>query len=166
MRSGVLRTVSSILVCLAAAVSFAANDALVQRVEDAIHAAEPGWICIHAVWNGPPPDVASEKRLVTSVWEHTAKDGTRERINLDISQVASRDDASLSLNPVREEKVAPGWTVKPYHIGDEGYLVTYKGGSRFEIHFFKDKTIVRVKSDSIELTEKFAKYTEEQISSE
>jgi len=60
-----------------------------KRVEDAIRVTEPGWRCIHAVLNAPPPDVPSEKRLVASVWEHTSKTGNRESVHMHISQVES-----------------------------------------------------------------------------
>jgi hypothetical protein len=66
----------------------------------------------------------------------------------------------MSLNSMRQGKVAPGWKVKPYSIGDEAYLGTFRNGSRYEIHFRKDTVIVRVSSDSIRLAERFAKYAE------
>jgi len=161
-----VRTVLCLLIVLSATALLGEDAVLVRNMENAIRVAEPDWKCVHGVWNGPPPDVPSEERLVLSVWLHTAKDGTHEEVVLDISQVESGDAAKLSLRDVREEKAAPGWTVKPYRIGEEGYLSTYKTGSRYEIHFRKNTTIVRVKSDSIELTEKFAGYAEGEIPSE
>jgi len=161
-----VRTLLCLLIALSATMLVGEDSVVVQNIESAIRLAEPNWGCIHAVWNGQPPDVPSEKRLVLGVCEGTAKDGTHARVVLDISQVDSRDAAKLSLRYMREEKVAPGWTVKPYRIGEEGYLSTYKNGNQHEIHFRKNTTIVRVKSDSIELTKKFAGYAEGEIPSE
>jgi len=140
---------------------------VVQRIEDAIRAAEPGWQCQHAVLDAPPPVVPSEKWLVASVWRYTSKTGNRETVIMLISQVESRSDAHMSLDFMHEQsmhegKVASGWKVKTYSLGDEAYLAT--NGSRYEIHFRKDRVIVRVKTDSILLAERFAKDAEAQIS--
>ena len=149
------------LVIVMATLLVAAEVPVVQRIEDAIRAAEPGWRCIHAVLNSSRPLVPSEKLLVASVWEYTSKTGRRESVIMLISQVQSRSDAQMSLNPMHEGKVAAGWKVKAYSIGDEAYLAT--NGSRYEIDFRKGTVIVRVKSDSIRLAERFAKYAEGQI---
>jgi hypothetical protein len=158
-----MKRIASCLVVLMATLLMAAEAPVVQRIEDAIRAAEPGWRCIHAVLNAPPPDVPSERRLVASVWEHTSKVGNRQSVHMLISQVDSRNDAQISLNSMRDGKVAPGWKVKPYRIGDEAYLGTFRNGRRYEIHFRKNTVIVRVSSDSMRLAEKFAKYAEGQI---
>lgn len=160
------KTVLCLLIVLSATALVCEDAVLVRNIESAIRVAEPDWKCVHGVWNGPPPDVPSEKRLVLSIWLHTAKDGTHEKVVLDISQVDSRESAKLSLRAVREAKVAPGWTVQPYRIGEEGYLCTAETGSRYEIHFRKNTTIVRVKSDSLELTQRFAGHAEGEIPSE
>jgi len=156
-----MKRVVSCLVVMMATLLVAAKVPVVQRIEDAIRAAEPGWQCLHAVLNASPPLVPSEKWLVASVWENTSKTGNRESVIMLISQVESRSDAQLSLASIRDGKVAPGWKVKAHSIGDEAYLAT--NGSRYEIHFRKDTVIVRVKSDSIRLAERFAKYAEGQI---
>jgi hypothetical protein len=157
------RTIPCLLVVLLATLLVGREMPVVQRVEDAIRASEPGWVCSHAVLNAPPPDVPSEKRLVASVWEHTSQNGKRESVHLYISQVDSRSDAETSLKSMREGKVAPGWKVEPYSIGDEAYLAKFRDGTRYEIHFRKNTIIVRVSSDSIRLAGRFAKCAEGQI---
>jgi hypothetical protein len=157
------RIVRCLLVIVCATLFASADVPLVQRVEDAIRAAEPGWRCIHAVLNAPKPEVASEKLLVASVWEHTSENGKRESVDLNIFQVDSRNDAKMSLNSVRDGKVPEGWKVKPYSIGDEAYLATFRNGIRYAIDFRKGTTIVRVRSDSIWLADRFAKCAEGQI---
>lgn len=158
-----MKAVAKLLTILLGAILVYAEVPVVEKIENAIRAAEPGWRCIHAVLNAPPPDVPSEKRLVASVWEHTSKAGRRESVHMLISQVASPADGKLSLESVSDGKVAPGWKVKPYSLGDEGYLSTFRNGSRYEIHFRKDTVVIRVSSDSIRLAERFARYAEAQI---
>src|SRR5271166_5085477 len=103
-----------LLVIVCAALFARADVPLVQKVEDAIRAAEPGWRCVHAVLNAPPPDVAGEKLLVASIWEHTSQKGKRESGHLFLVQVDSPSDAETALKAVREAKVPEGWKVKPY----------------------------------------------------
>lgn len=163
MRAGVLSAFICLLVCVPCVLLAEADGRLVQSIENAIRTANPGWTCVHAIFNGPPPDVKSEKRLVTSVWEHVAQSGLHERVSMHISDVGSLDDAKLSLSPVRRGKVADGWTVKPYQIGDEGFLLRYRESVPYTIQFRKDTIIVKVTSDSIALAEAFSRSAEGEI---
>src|SRR5206468_1800069 len=99
--------------------------------------------------------VPSERPLVVSECDHTSKSGKRESVDVKIFQVDSRNDAQLSLSPVREGKVAKGWKVQRLKIGDEGYLATFRNGARFAIHFRKGTIFVRVSSDSFRVVERF-----------
>lgn len=159
------RTALHLVIVLSATLLLSQQSSLVQNIEDAIRLAEPDWRCTHGIWNGPPPVALSEKTVLSSSWEHTSKDGNVERVSLHISQVDSLDDAKLSLRSVREGRLAPEWTRAYYDIGDEGYLATYRVGGPFSIAFRKNKIVVRVASDSIELTEKFATYAASHIPS-
>jgi hypothetical protein len=52
--------------------------------------------------------------------------GKRERVDVQIFEVGSRTDAKMSLSPVRNGRVARGWKVEKFKIGDEGYLATFR----------------------------------------
>lgn len=157
------RTVCYLLV-MACASLFAVNDVpIVQKVEGAIRAAEPGWRCIHAGLNAPPSDVASEKLLGADKWEHTSEGRRGEAVDLLLFQVASLPDARIALNSMRKANVPEGWNVQTYSMGDEAYLATFRNDSRYVIHFRKGTIIVRVSSDSLRLAERFARYAEGQI---
>ncbi len=114
------------------------------------------------VFNGPRPRVPSERLLSLSVWDHISDNGERESVDLKISQVDSRADAETSLEPFREGKVATGWKVERFRIGDEGFLSTSKDGGRFEISFRKG-TVVKVSSDSFRAAERFAQHVASEI---
>jgi len=141
-----------------------AETPLVAKVENAIRTTEPGWRYTRAVLNAPPPLVPSQKTLVVEAWDHTSKSGKRESVEVMIFQVDNRTDAKMSLSPVREGKVATGWKVERFKIGDEGYLCTFKnGGRRFEIQFRKGTIVVTVSSDSFPLVDRFAQLVAAQI---
>jgi hypothetical protein len=148
-----------------AAVFVRAEASLAQKVEDAIRAAEPDWQWTHPILDSSPI-VPSEKRLLISRWKHTSRTGKVEAIDLHIFQVDSRHDAEMSLAPEREGKVASGWKVNRYSLGDEAYLATYGKDQRYEMHFRRGIVVVIVKGDSIQLVERFAKYAAKQIAAE
>ena len=140
-----------------------AETPLVDKVENAIRSSEPGWRCIRAILNAPPPLVPSQKPLVVETWDHTMQGGTRESVEVMIFHVDSRTDAKVSLGPVREGKVATGWKVEKLRIGDEGYLATFENGGRVEVHFRKGTIVVTVSSDSLPLANRFAQPVAAQI---
>ncbi len=67
--------------------------------------------------------------------------GTRDDVQLDLFRVDSRPDAEMSLSEVRDGKVAKGWRVRRFHIGDEGYLFKFRNGERFALHFRKQAIV-------------------------
>jgi hypothetical protein len=140
-----------------------AETPFVAKVENAIRSSESGWRCTRGILNAPPPLVPSERVLVVSDWEHTSESGKRESADVEIFEVGSRTDAKLSLNPMREGKVAKGWKVQRLKIGDEGYLATFMSGARFEIHFSKGTIVAIVSSDSLRIVERFAQHVAAQI---
>ncbi len=140
-----------------------AEKQLVSKVENAIRGAEPGWHYTRAILNAPPPIVSSERVLVAGVWEHDLETGTRDDVQLDLFQVDSRPDAEMSLSEVRDGKVAKGWRVRRFHIGDEGYLFKFRNGERFALHFRKGTIIVRVSSNSFRLVKRFAQLVAAQL---
>lgn len=151
------------VVLIVATLGARAEVPLVAKVENAIRIAEPGWRCTRGILNAPPPLVPSGRLLVDSVWDHTSESGKRESVHVDIFEVNSRADAKMSLSPVREGKVATGWKVEKFKIGDEGYLSTYRNGGRFEIQFRMGTILVRVSSDSFRLVERFTQHIAAQI---
>ena len=151
------------LVLIVATLGVRAEAPLVAKVENAIRSTEPGWRCIRGILNAPPPLVPGERPLVVSGCDYTSKSGKRESIDVNIFQVDSRTDAELSLSPVREGKVATGWKVQRFKIGDEAYLATFRNRTRFAIHFRKGTIVVRVSSDSFWVVERFAQLVEAQI---
>jgi hypothetical protein len=140
-----------------------ADDQLVSKVENAIRGAEPEWHYTRAILDAPPPIVPSERVLVAGVWEHDLETGTRDDVHLDLFRVDSRPDAEMSLSEVRDGKVAKGWRVRRFHIGDEGYLLKFRNGERFELHFRKGTIIVRVSSNSFRLVQRFAELAAAQL---
>jgi hypothetical protein len=146
-----------------AALGAHAESPLVVKVESAIRSAEPGWRYIRAVLSAPPPLVPSERLLVLDTWDHPSGRGTRESVDVMISQVDSRTDGKLSLSPVREGKVAKDWTVETFRIGDEGYLCTFTNAGRLAIHFRKGMIVVRVSGDWFPLVKEFAQLVAAQI---
>jgi len=151
------------LVLVVATLGVHAEAPLVAKVENAIRSNEPGWRYTKGILNAPPPLVPSERPLVVSEWDHTSESGKQERVDVKIFQGDSRIDAQLSLSPVREGKVAKGWKVQRFKIGDEGYIGTFRNGARFAIHFRKGTIVVRVSSDSLQVAERFAQHVAAQI---
>lgn len=152
-----------LLVLIVATVSVRAEAPLVAKVENAIRRTEPGWRCTRGILNAPPPLVSSERPLVVSVWDHALEGGKRESVAVNIFQVDSLADAGMSLSPVREGKVATGWKVQGFKIGDEGYLATFRNGAQFEIHFRKSTIVVRVSGGSFRMVDRFAQHVVAQI---
>jgi hypothetical protein len=140
-----------------------AEEQLVSKVENAIRRAQPGWRYTRAILNAPPPIVQSERVLVAEVWEHDLETGTKDDVDLYLFRVDSRPDAEMSLSEVRNGKVAKGWRVRGFHIGDEGYLIRFRNGERFELNFRKGTTIVRVSSNSLRLVKQFAQLVAAQL---
>jgi hypothetical protein len=141
-----------------------AETPLVDKVENAIRSTKPGWRCTRGILNAPPPLVPSQRPLVVEAWDHTSESGKRESVELMIFQVDNHTDAKMSLSPVRDGKVATGWKVERFQIGDEGYLSTFKhDGRRFEIQFRKGTIVVAVSSDSFPLVDRFAQLVAAQI---
>ncbi|HKR31492.1 MAG TPA: hypothetical protein VJT08_13500 [Terriglobales bacterium] len=157
-----MRNLVWLMVVVLAAVVIRAEVSLGQKVEDAIRAAEPDWKCIHGLLEASPT-VPSEKRLLISRWEHRSTNGQLENVVLWMFHVESRTDAEIFLAPEREGKLASGWKVHPYSMGDEAYLSKYSNGQWYEITFRKGMVVVEVKSQSSELVERFAKYAANQI---
>jgi len=140
----------------------AESQVLATKIANAIRSVEPGWRYTTGILNAPPP-VVPNRPLLDSVWEHTAKNGKPESVDVKIFEVDSRTDAEMSLSPVREGKVHAGWRVKRFDIGDEGFLGTFRNGKRFAIHFRKGAVVVEVSSDSFRLAERFARYVAAQV---
>jgi hypothetical protein len=167
MRNSLL-TLSTVVLALGMVV-VATHDArsetpLVERVENAIRSTKPGWRYTRGILNAPPPLVPSQRPLVVETWNHTSESGKRESVEVMIFQVDNHTDAKMSLSPAREGKVAAGWKVERFRIGDEGYLSTFKnGGRRFEIQFRRGTIVVAVSSDSFPLVDRFAQLVAAQI---
>ena len=152
------------IVVLLAELAVHAEAQLVAKVENAIKSTEPGWRCIRAVLDAPWQQVPSERLLVDFECEHSSETvGKRESVNLTIFQVDSKTDAKMCTAPVRQGKVATGWTVQDFKIGDEGYLVKFRNNERFEITFRKATIFVRISSASFRLVDKCAQLVAAQI---
>jgi hypothetical protein len=150
------------LLVLIAAVGVRAEEPLATKIHDAIRSAEPNWRCINGILNASLR-VPSEKRLVETSCDYTSGTGTRKDINMDIVQVDSVADAEICLSPIREAKVAAGWKIRKIELGDEGYLATYRNGSRFEIHFRKGTIVVIVSSNSLQDANRFVQHITDQL---
>jgi hypothetical protein len=153
------------LIIILARVGALAEAPLVVKVENAIRNAEPQWRCARAVLDAPWRQVPSERLLVDSVCDDRSQTEKRERVEIRIFQVDSLPDAEMCLGPVREGKVADGWKVERFKIGDEGYLSTFRDNGRLEIHFRKGTIIVTLSADSLRLVDKLAQLVADQISS-
>jgi hypothetical protein len=136
---------------------------LVVKIERAVQNTEPNWRCIRAVLDRPWQQVPSERLLVDDECARRSETGKRETVNLQIFQVASKTDAKVCLAPVREGKVADGWKVRKFNVGDEGYLATFRNDGRFEVTFTKDTIFVTINSSSFPLVDKFAHLVAAQI---
>ena len=136
---------------------------LVTKVENAIRNTEPGWRCIRGVLDAPWQLVPGERLLVASECDQRSQTGKRQSVDLRIFQVDSPTDAKICLAPVRDRKVAAGWKVQEFKIGDEGYLATFTNKARFEIQFRKGVIFATLSSDSFRLVDKFAKLVASQI---
>jgi hypothetical protein len=136
---------------------------LVAKVEDAIRNAEPQWRCSRGVFNAPWRQVPNERLLLITECDHKSRSEKRESVDVRIFEVDSRSDAQICLNPVREGKVATGWKVEKFKIGDEGYLATLRNNGRFEIEFRKGTIFVTVSGDSFGIVDRFAQLVAAQI---
>ena len=143
------------LLVLIAAVGVHAEEPLATKIRNAIRSAEPRWRCVNGILNAPL-SVPSEKRLVVTSCDYTSETGTRQDVGLHVFEVDSLADAKMSLSPLREGKVAKGWKIRKFELGDEGYSATYTNGRRFEIHFRKGTIVVNVSSNSLQRAERFA----------
>ncbi len=145
-------------VFLSMAILAGAKELPLIKIENGIRATEPGWNCRSAILNRPPTPVLSERPVLVNSCEHASGTGKREWVDVKVFEVASRADAVLSFSSVREQKVAAGWAVKTFNLGDEGYLSTYRNGVQFEMHFRKGLIVAQPDSDSLELVTRFAHY--------
>jgi len=73
--------------------------------------------CLHRF---PTLALPSERRILTAWWVNPKS--RSEDVNVSVYSVESHGEAAPWLGGVRNWRVAAGWQVSTYRIGDEGYL--------------------------------------------
>jgi len=147
--------------CSSATVKGQNEPSLSSQIMKALKAAEPEWTPVPAIVNGPGPLVPSEKKILVDVWESPKSQS--ENMTVDVYGVENRVEATAWLRFVRNRQVAPGWQVSIYQIGDEGYLLKYKDGERFEIEFRKGNVVAKIAGNDLRRVTTFAKCIVDQI---
>jgi hypothetical protein len=132
---------------------------LSSRIMEALKAKESGWKPIGLVENRILL-VPSEKRILTAVW--VSPQSRSKDVNLYVYSVESHGEAAAWLAPLRDKKVASGWQVSAYQIGDEGYLSRYKD-ERFEIAFRRGNVVTKIAGNDPRRVKDFAKCIVDQI---
>src|SRR5262249_51164226 len=136
--------------CLAVSSSIATSgqseSSLSVLIMEALKAKEPGWKPITVIQNRIPL-VPSEKGILTVVW--SSPKSSSEDVQVSVYGVENRGEAAAWLGRVRNKQVAPGWHVSTYQIGDEGYLLKYKDGKRFEIEFRRGSVVANIAGDDL-----------------
>jgi len=158
-----MRRIAAMPLLILAALGASPEAPLVAKVENAIRNAGPEWRCSRGVLDAPWRQVPSERLLLNTECDYKSRTEKRESVDLRIFEVDSRTDAQMCLNPVREGKVATGWKVERFKIGDEGYLTTLRNNGRFEIEFRKGTIFVTLGGDSFEFVDRFAQLVAGQI---
>lgn len=150
------RLISLAAIIIEVSLGFAQERPVIQVDRNGMRIAEPGWRCGNPILNRPPGPALSERLVVVSSCEHDLGNGKWRRIDVRVFQVSSGSDAALALSPMRDKKVAAGWSVTKIQVGDEAYLSTFRNGRQFEIHFRADLNVVEVSSDSLALVKRVA----------
>jgi len=133
---------------------------LSSRITEALKTKEPGWKPIASIENRTPL-VPSERRILTAVW--SSPKSHAEDVNVSVYSVENHEEAAAWLGPARKRQVATGWQVSTYQIGDEGYLLKYKDGERFDIEFRKADVVAKIAGNDLRRVKDFAKCVVEQI---
>lgn len=77
--------------------------------------------------------------------------------------VGSRSQAAKWLRPDIDQRLADGWQVTTFKIGDEEYLSKNKNGDRFVIEFRSGTVVARIEADDVVRVKEFAQTVVEQI---
>jgi hypothetical protein len=158
-----LGLVIMILVCVPSILKAQSESSLVSRVEQVIRNREPEWKSSRGIQSGRVPTVSSERTLLTSLWERKLKNGGRQSISVNLYEVESPSEAAIWLSPIGEGKIAAGWSVEKFEIGDEAYLSSFQNGRRYSLYFRKENIIVEVSGESLAKVKRFAEYVVSQI---
>ena len=95
---------------------------LATRIIQALQDKEPCWNPVVGIEGGRVPVVPSEKTVIVASWYCKQAGGSPEGVAVSVYQVESTTEAKEWLQFIGKGRVAQGWTVRSYHIGDEGYL--------------------------------------------
>ena len=133
------------------------------RVEQSIKTKELGWKSSRGIESGRIRVVPSERTLLVSFWERKLKNDGRKVVSVLLYDVESPPEAAKWLRPIREGKIAAGWQVEKYGIGDEGYLSKFQARRRYSLHFRKDNIVVEISGESFSYVKRFAQHVILQI---
>ncbi len=163
LKATCLSLIMMILVCVPSVLKAQSESSLVSRVEQVIRNKEPEWKCSRGIQSGRVPVVPSERTLLVSLWERKRKNGARESVSVNLYEVESPSEGATWLRPMGEGKVAAGWKVEKFEIGDEAYLLKFQNGRRHSLYFRKENIIVEISGESLSRVKKFAQYVVSQI---
>ena len=148
----------ALLICAPMTAKAQSKSPLVTRIEQSIGRKESGWKVSRGIQSGRVRIAPSERTLVASSWERKLKGGGRESVSLNIYEVESSSEAARWLHPIGEGKVAAGWRVQKFEIGDEAYLSTFRHGRRHSIYFRRGNVIAEVSGESLSVVKRFVQY--------
>jgi len=134
---------------------------LSSRIVEVLKAKEPAWKPVATVETRVPL-VPGEKRILTVAFWKSAKSDS-EHVYVSVYGVDNRGEAAAWLGPVHDRRVAVGWQISVYPIGDEGFLAKYKDGKTFEIHFRKGNVVGKIAGNDPQSVSEFTKYIVDEI---
>ncbi len=149
-----------LVLCSSLAVKGQNEPSLSSRIMEVLKAKESGWRPIATIENRIPL-VPSEKTILAVMWE--SPKSRSEDVSVSVYGVSNLGEAAAWLRPVRSGRVAPGWQVSVYQIGDEGYLSKFQDGKRFDIEFRRGNVVCKIAGDNLHRVSEFAKYIIDQI---
>src|SRR4051812_40752493 len=105
---------------------------LVETIERAIERKEQGWQHMRGFCTCPPL-IPGQKSVLISVWERIADSHLKERVNIDIYEVASFVEAAEWMNRYGKGEITRDGEMSRYELGDEAYLFKYPDGITYQI---------------------------------
>jgi hypothetical protein len=131
--------------------------ALSARIIEALKAKEPGWTYHRINESQHNLAVPSEKDVLIGLWFGPNHVQSRSQdVEVHLHSVETTHDAVVWLSPWREKKLAEGWSVSAFQIGEEGYLATHKDGGRFSISFRKGSVVANMLAADLNTLKEFA----------
>ncbi len=130
--------------------------AILRRASAAIKSAEGVILNVGSTVTAPPL-MREQRGVASATWNQAEPPGTlsKIRVTVIIVGITTADAASHFFD---ERRVAAGWRLEPYALGDQADLGIYGDSLRYEINFRKGRFLVSVGGFSRDDVERIARY--------